>query len=153
MADYEEDLDDEINDDNKEVIHSDENNKNRTQYVIAAHLCNKSFMYLLTAQHSLSSTDANPAQHLVFDRYAKTILHGIMPDTGIAKVSTAGKSSFKALQHEMPEIKPDITRANEATISFEAKCFWVQLVQLKSIHLLPQQIFMLLIHLPHIFFV
>ena len=37
------------------------------------------------------------AQHFVLDRYAETVFQGIMPDTGAAKVSTAGKSQFKAL--------------------------------------------------------
>ena len=41
-----------------------------------------------------------------------------MPDTGAATVSTAGKSQFKALQCEMPEIELDTTRTNEATIGF-----------------------------------
>ena len=41
-----------------------------------------------------------------------------MPDIDVAKVSTAGKSEFKALQRKMPEIELDTTRANEATICF-----------------------------------
>lgn len=41
-----------------------------------------------------------------------------MPDTGVAKVSTAGKSQFKALQCEMSLVKLDITCANKATICF-----------------------------------
>ncbi len=41
-----------------------------------------------------------------------------MPDIGIAKVSTAGKSQFKGLQLEMPKIELDTTRANKVTIYF-----------------------------------
>lgn len=44
-----------------------------------------------------------------------------MPDTSATKVSTAGKSQFKALQREIPEIELDITRANEVTIYFESR--------------------------------
>lgn len=41
-----------------------------------------------------------------------------MPDTSTAKVSTAEKSQFKTLQHEMPESELDITLTNKATIRF-----------------------------------
>ena len=41
-----------------------------------------------------------------------------MPNTGVAKVSTAGKTQFKVLQHEIPEIELDTTRTNEAIICF-----------------------------------
>lgn len=92
MADYEGDSDDEIDDDNKEVIHSDQNNEDSMQYIKAAHLSNKSFMHLLTAQDPLSSNKANLVQHFVLDRYAETVFQGIMPNINIAKVSTVGKS-------------------------------------------------------------
>ena len=70
------------------------------------------------AQDTLLSNKASLAQHFVLDRYAKTIFQGIMPDTGVAKVSSAEKSQFKALQREMPKIELDTTRAKEATICF-----------------------------------
>ena len=85
---------------------------------MAAHLSNESFMHLLTAQDTFPSNEASTAQHFVLDQYAEKVFQGIMPDTGAAKVSTAGKSQFKALQREMPEIELDTTRANEATICF-----------------------------------
>ncbi len=85
---------------------------------MAAHLSNKSFMHLLTAQDTLPLNEGSTAQHFVLDWYAETVFQCIIPDTGAAKVSTAGKSQFKALQHEMPESELDTTRANEATISF-----------------------------------
>ncbi len=59
---------------------------------MAAHLSNKSFMHLLTAQNTLPSNKGSTAQHFVLDRYAETVFQGIMPDTGAAKVSTAGKN-------------------------------------------------------------
>ena len=124
MADYKGDSDDDgdsdgdIDDVNEEANHSKDNDEDNTQYVMAAHLFNESFMHLLTAQDTLPSNEASTAQHFVLDRYAETVFQGIMPDTGAAKVSTAGKSQFKALQCEMPEIELDTTCANEATICF-----------------------------------
>ena len=55
---------------------------------------------------------------MVFNQYVETVFQDIIPDISIAKVSIAGKSQFKAVQCEMPDIKLDITRANEATICF-----------------------------------
>ncbi|WP_375449257.1 hypothetical protein [uncultured Nostoc sp.] len=49
MADYEGDSNDDIDDVNEKANYSEDNNKDSTQYVIAAHLFNKSFMHLLTA--------------------------------------------------------------------------------------------------------
>lgn len=43
-----------------------------------------------------------------------------MLDTGAIKVSTTGKSQFKALQYEMPEIELDTTYANKVTIYFKS---------------------------------
>ena len=97
MTDYEEDLDDDIEDNNKEVNHSDNNNKDGTQYVMAAHLFNKSFMHLLMVQDILLSNKASIAQYFVFNQYAETVFQGIIPDTGVSKVLTAGKGQFRAL--------------------------------------------------------
>ena len=49
------------------------------------------------------------------------VFQGIIPDTGVAKVSIAGKSQFKALQYKMLKIELDTTRANEATICFRSR--------------------------------
>ena len=120
LADYEGDSDDDIDDVNEEANHSEDNDKESSQYIMAAYLSNKLFMNLLTAQDTFLSNKANTTQHFVLDQYVETIFQGIMPDTGATKVSTPGKSQFKVLQREMPEIKLDITRANEATICFES---------------------------------
>lgn len=56
MAHYEEDLNNDIDDDNKKANHSDNNDIDSIQYVIAVHLFNKSFMYLLTAKDSFLSS-------------------------------------------------------------------------------------------------
>ena len=127
MADYKGNSDDDadsdgdIDDINEKTNHSKENNEDNTQYVMAAHLSNESFMHLLMAQDTLPSNKASTAQHFVLDQYAETVFQDIMPDTGAAKVSTAGKSQFKALQHEMLEIELYTTRANETTICFGSR--------------------------------
>ena len=118
MADYKGDSDDDIEDDNEEVNHSDNNNKDGTQYVMAAHLFNKSFMHLSTAQDTLLSNNTSTAQYFVLDQYLETVVESILPDTSTAKISTTGKSQFKALQREMPETELDSTHVNEATICF-----------------------------------
>ena len=120
MADYKGDLDDNIDDVNKKANHSENNNKNSTQSIMAAHFSNKSFMHLLTAQDTLPSHKDSTAQHFVLHQYAKTIFQGIMPNTGAAKISIAGKSQFKALQHKIPKFELDTTHANEATICFRS---------------------------------
>lgn len=42
-----------------------------------------------------------------------------MPNTSAAKVLTARKSQFKALQHKMLSVKLETICANKATIYFE----------------------------------
>ena len=64
---------------------------------MATHLSNISFMYFLMAQDTFLLNEASIAYHFIFDQYAETVFQGIMPDTGIAKVLTVGKSQFKAL--------------------------------------------------------
>ncbi len=49
------------------------------------------------------------------------VFENIIPDTSTVKVLRAEKSQFKALQHEMPEIKLNITRVNKATICFKSR--------------------------------
>ena len=120
MADYEGDLDDNIDDVNEEANHLEDNDKNNTQYVMAAHLLNESFMHFLTVQDTFPSNEGNTAQHFVLDQYVERVFQGIMSDTGVAKVLTAGKSQFKALQYEMPKIELDTTYANKATICFRS---------------------------------
>lgn len=97
MVDYEEDLDDDINDDNKKANHSDNNDKDCTQYIIVIYLSNESFMYLLIVNDIISSSDVGQAQYFVFDHYAKIVFQGIIYDTGLTKVLTVEKTQFKAL--------------------------------------------------------
>ena len=127
LADYEGDSDNDgdLNNDidnvNEEANHLENNDEDSIKYVMDTHLSNKYFMYLLMAQDILPSKKVSTAQYFILDRYIETVFQGVIPDTNAAKVSTAGKSQFKALQHEMPEIKLDTTCANEATICFGSK--------------------------------
>lgn len=81
----------------KKANHSEKNDDNSMQYVMTAYHSNKSFIYLLIVQDTSQLNKISIAQYFVLDRYAEPIFQGIMPNTGIAKVFTAGKSQFKAL--------------------------------------------------------
>lgn len=127
------DSDDDIDKINQKINYLEDNEKDSTQYVMAAYPSNESFLYCLTAQDTLSSNEAGLTQHFVHDCYAETIFQDIMHDTIAAKVSTAGKSWFKALQHEMLEIELDTTCANRATICFGSG---MSLVSISTVQLL-----------------
>ena len=73
LTDYEGDLNDDINDVNKKANHSKNNDENSTQYIIAAHLSNKSFIYLLIAQDTFLLNKGSIAQHFVLNQYIKTV--------------------------------------------------------------------------------
>lgn len=78
-------------------------------------------MYFLMAQDIIPSNEASTAQQFVLDQYVEMLFQDIMPNIGVAKVLTARKNQFKALQRKMPKIKLDTTRTNETTISFGSK--------------------------------
>ena len=71
------------------------NHKDGIQYVIAAHLFNKSFMHLLIVQNTCLLNKAGIIQHFVFDQYKKMIFQGIIPDIDVTKVSTIGKVNLR----------------------------------------------------------
>lgn len=56
-----------------------------------------------------------------------------MPNTEVVKVSTTGKSQFKALQREMPEIEQNMICAIETTICFKS---WMSLSLIGIVQLL-----------------
>lgn len=86
------------NNDNEQENHLDNSEDNIRQYIIAVHLLNKSFLYLLIARNSPLLDKSSETYHFVFDYYTKTIFQGIIPDIRVATVSIARKSQFKALQ-------------------------------------------------------
>ena len=120
LIEYEGDSEEENNDQYHQDDDSDDDDAHTdmkhdaSQYLMAAHLSNEAFIHLLTAGNR--SDEFN--QQFILDRYEDAVFQGIMPDTGAARFSTAGKSQFMALQKEMPTIKLDTNRANEAKICF-----------------------------------
>jgi len=88
-----------------------------TQYSTAAYLSDNSVRHRLTAQPE-QGQEKTEAEHFILDRYSNATFQGIIADTGAAKVSTAGKGQYIALQREIPSITLDDTRAGEASIRF-----------------------------------
>ena len=86
------------------------------------------------------------------DQYTEMVFQDIIPDTSAAKVLTARKSQFKALQCKMlPEIELDITRTNEVTIYFGSGIPLNSISTVQVFILLVLQTFTLLIYLLHFF--
>jgi hypothetical protein len=54
----------------------------------------------------------------LLSRYSEVEFHGIMPDTGAARISTGGQPQFRALQRELPSLSLDETQAGRAKIRF-----------------------------------
>lgn len=86
----------------------------------AIYLKNQAFLHRLTVDDIFQDVgkEVYPASQFVFDRYSAGTFQGILPDTGAARVSTAGKSQYLALKREMPESLVDKSTAGQATIQF-----------------------------------
>ena len=85
-------------------------------YLTTAYLCDEAFRCRMRATDTIEPQQE--AHQFTLDRYSEGIFQGIMPDTGAAKVSTAGKGQFLALRREVPSVRLDATRAGEASIRF-----------------------------------
>jgi hypothetical protein len=61
-----------------------------------------------------------PKEYTVFtlDRYVSSEFHGIMPDSGAARISSAGEQQVIALQREIPGITIDPSSVGTSTIKF-----------------------------------
>ena len=81
------------------------------------------------------------------------VFKGIMPNTVTAKVTSVKKSLFKALQYEIPEIELDTIHANDATICFGSGIPLSLIGIVQVFTLVGSTNFMLLINLPHFFFI
>ena len=71
-----------------------------TSQEIVGILLNTSIVYTFTRQDFLAQQENSqkiPGVFTFLDRYSSSVFQGIMPDTGAAGVSTAGKSQFEAL--------------------------------------------------------
>ncbi|KAK1989616.1 hypothetical protein LX36DRAFT_545703, partial [Colletotrichum falcatum] len=92
-------------------------------------LRNQATLHALTKEDTNKDpTIKNNATDEVFtfdDRYSADVFQGIMPDTGAARVSTAGQQQYAALcRHIGAKLPIDTGRAGEATIRFgSGDCF------------------------------
>ena len=92
----------------------DEDHQHAVKY-----LTNQAFLHKMTGEDVYTATTGQPAsQFLIENRYATEIFQGIIPDTGAANVSTAGKQQYLALRREDPSVSMDTTTAGSASIQF-----------------------------------
>jgi hypothetical protein len=84
------------------------------------YLTDQAFLHHLTTQDIYNvKDDSIPAtQFLIEDRYSRLTFQGILPDTGAANVSTAGREQLMALQREDPRVELDKQTAGQASIKF-----------------------------------
>ena len=116
LADYEglEDSGSDSDDDDEETPDSSDE-----QFLTAAYLSNQSFQHRVATLLLPDETKPQSDTVFVLDRYKKVIFQGIMPDTGAARVSTAGRGQYQALIKEHPEQpRMNSARAGEANIRF-----------------------------------
>lgn len=73
MAYYKGDSDDDINDDNEKANYLNDNDKDSTQYIIATHLSNKSFMHFLITKDFFSLSEPSETKYFVLNCYTKPI--------------------------------------------------------------------------------
>ncbi len=79
----------------------------------------RSTLHAVTKEDGLG--EERPSEYSAFtftDRYSSDTFQGIMPDTGAAGVSTAGRSQFLALQKIDSSVQLDTTTAGEHKIRF-----------------------------------
>ena len=106
---------DEKSDDDEEYDESDTFLVETCQY-----LTNQAFLHQLTGEDVFrtNNSDVPATQFMIQDRYSKMRFQGILPDTGAARVSTAGKEQYLALQREDPSVQMDESTAGQASIRF-----------------------------------
>jgi hypothetical protein len=84
---------------------------------LIAHLADQAVMHALTKEDEFSK----PLELTAFtfkDQYSAEIFHGIMPDTGAARVSTASRLQYLALQKLDPTVKLDTSNKGAHSIQF-----------------------------------
>jgi hypothetical protein len=104
-------------DDISRVITNDKN----TQYL--TYLTNQAFLHHLTTQdiYNVKNNSTPATQFLIEDRYLRLTFQGILPDTGAANVSTAGREQLMALQREDPRVELDKQTAGQVLIKFRKR--------------------------------
>ncbi|KJZ72869.1 hypothetical protein HIM_07813 [Hirsutella minnesotensis 3608] len=99
LADYEGDPDEDQTSDSAD----DDSDDQSDSFFAAAFLSNRAFRHRIHTVEGESICEES--QHFLLDRYNRTSFQGILPDTGAAKISTAGIDQFHALQREMPTVQ------------------------------------------------
>src|SRR6266516_5383117 len=86
---------------------------------IVQYLTDQAVLHHLTGDDIYHINKAVPATHFIIeDRYSRLRFQGILPDTGAARMSTAGKDQYLALQREDPSVRLDTLAAGQASIKF-----------------------------------
>jgi hypothetical protein len=69
-----------------------------------------------------------------YSRYDANTFQGIMPDTGVAGVSTTGEPQMKALQKRFPKVTIDTSTAGQHKISFgnNSEIFSLETINVKT---------------------
>jgi len=111
LLDYEGDGDDE------EWLELDDNLDGPESVV---YLCDMAFRHRVDGElrETTECTESAPASQFMLDKYSAEEFQGILPDTGAAARSTAGKAQFLALRRQDASVGLDVSEAGAATIRF-----------------------------------
>ncbi|KAF1357346.1 hypothetical protein EJ07DRAFT_128601, partial [Lizonia empirigonia] len=85
---------------------------------LAIDLNNAAVKHAITKVDPYATTEDAPHLFTLDHRYGADQFQGIMPDTGAAGVSTAGRTQVAALQRKQPEVKIDESTAGRHRIRF-----------------------------------
>ena len=94
----------------------DFNLSNVNQEETLAILQDQAVYHALTKEDVFNEPRKDPSTVFMLDRYYAEIFQGIMPDTGAAGVSTAGRPQFQALQKIDPTVQLDVSTAGKHSI-------------------------------------
>ncbi|EED13531.1 hypothetical protein TSTA_097870 [Talaromyces stipitatus ATCC 10500] len=76
------------------------------------------FLHWITGEETEQDNPSTIASQFVIDQHDSKIFHGILPDTGAARVLMVGRRQLTALQKIYPGIMVDKSRAGEHSIRF-----------------------------------
>ncbi|EED22562.1 conserved hypothetical protein [Talaromyces stipitatus ATCC 10500] len=108
-----------ITSDSEDEEEADDNDEDEaTAYFMVGQLQDQAFLHWITGEETEQDNPPTIASQFVIDRHDSEIFHGILPDTGAARVSTVGRRQLTALQKIYPGIMVDESRAGEHSIRF-----------------------------------
>lgn len=113
LVDYEGDSAEDSSEDEMPTITEDD----FTNYFTATVLGNNAFTHRLIAPEEIDQDFIESSQFML-NNYSDERFQGIIPDTGAAKQSTAGKRQYLALKRHNPIVKLNTDEAGAATIRF-----------------------------------